>query len=138
MYQRTEVLGNLGNKVSLKKVKEQEVLNFSVAVNRSWKNKNTDEWEQVTTWYNCAVWGKYAPVVHGQIERAGGKGVVFVTGTLKEVQPNTFTRNDGTVGASYDLTVSEFRMASAGGSAGGSDTESDSDSGSSSSDEIPW
>ena len=43
---------------------------FSVAVNRRFKNKKTDEWDKRTTYIDCVAWGPQA----GHIMSHGKKG----------------------------------------------------------------
>lgn len=36
-----------------------QVINFSIPVNKSYKDKKTDEWVNVTKWVNCVWWCNY-------------------------------------------------------------------------------
>ncbi len=38
------------------------VTTFSIAVNESWKDKQTGETKERTEWINCEVWGKLAEI----------------------------------------------------------------------------
>jgi single-strand DNA-binding protein len=50
---------------------------FSVAVNRRFKNKKTDEWDKRTTYIDCVAWGPNA----AHVEQHGKKGAkVAMTG----------------------------------------------------------
>jgi len=50
---------------------------FSVAVNRRFKNKKTDEWDKRTTYIDCVAWGPNA----NHVEQHGKKGAkVALTG----------------------------------------------------------
>jgi len=81
------------------------VTQFSLASTRQWKQDGEDKKE--TIWVNITTWGKMAEncanLKKGQM--------VFVKGYLKP-DPNTgsprvYSRNDGTAGASYDVTAQE-------------------------------
>ena len=37
-----------------------KTVSCSIATTRSWKAKNSDEWEEETTWHNIVAWGKTA------------------------------------------------------------------------------
>lgn len=51
------IAGNVGNVKDLKTVGNDEVLNFSIAVDNG-KDKSGERRE--STWYDCALWGKRA------------------------------------------------------------------------------
>lgn len=55
--QTLTIAGNVGNVKDLKTVGNDEVLNFSIAVDNG-KDKNGEKRE--ATWYDCALWGKRA------------------------------------------------------------------------------
>lgn len=55
--QTLTIAGNVGNVKDLKTVGNDEVLNFSIAVDNG-KDKNGERRE--STWYDCALWGKRA------------------------------------------------------------------------------
>jgi single-strand DNA-binding protein len=48
--------GNLGKDAETKTVNNQQVVNFSIAVNEQWKDKNGAA-RQKTDWFNIEVWG---------------------------------------------------------------------------------
>ena len=54
---------------------------FGVAVNRSWRNQNTNEWEEATSFFNVVAWRQLAENVSATI----GKGSrVVVSGRLEQ------------------------------------------------------
>lgn len=54
------LMGNLGKDPALKFIPSgQAVCNFSIAMNRKWKD-NAGEWKEEVTWANIVVWGKSA------------------------------------------------------------------------------
>ena len=66
-------MGRVGSDPELKKVGENTVLEFSVADNVGFGDR------QVTNWYRCAIWGKRGTSLQPHIMK-GGK--LFVTGVL--------------------------------------------------------
>jgi single-strand DNA-binding protein len=54
---------------------------FGVAVNRSWRNQQTQEWEERTSFFNVVTWGNLAENVASSLQ----KGMrVLVTGRLEQ------------------------------------------------------
>ena len=52
------LLGNLGKDAEIKHTANgSQVANFSVATERSWKDKQSGEWKKESTWTNCVMWG---------------------------------------------------------------------------------
>jgi len=49
------LIGRLGKEPDVKRFGETEVANFSIATDRSWKDKN-GEWQAKTTWHNIVKW----------------------------------------------------------------------------------
>ena len=70
--QITHIAGNVGNVKDLKTVGNDEVLNFSIAVDNG-KDKQGEKRE--ATWYDCALWGKRAASLAPYITK-GSKLVV--------------------------------------------------------------
>jgi len=55
--------------------------NFGIAVNRSWRNQQTNEWEERTSFFNVVSWGNLADNVGSALK----KGMrVLVTGRLEQ------------------------------------------------------
>lgn len=59
---------------------------FSVACNRKWQNRQTNEWEESTSFFNVVVWNEQAENVCESVEK--GTRVV-VTGRLEQRQWET-------------------------------------------------
>ena len=69
------VTGNLTRDPDLRYAGERPVANFSVASNRSWKNKTTGDWEEETTYFACHCWGPLAENVAASLTK--GAAVVL-------------------------------------------------------------
>ena len=87
-------------------------MNFNVAHTEKYKDASGQQKER-TTWVECAYWSDRTAVA--PYLRKGTQ--VYVEGT-PEVR--TFTRNDGTFGASLTLRVSSVQLLGGGRSEGGS------------------
>jgi len=99
---KMQVIGNLGKDCVVNQVNGKNVINFTVAHTEKYRDSQGNNQEK-TTWVDCAYWTDrtaVAPYLQ--------KGTqVFVEGT-PEVR--SFTRNDGTAGASLSLRVREVQL----------------------------
>jgi len=91
--------GNLGGDAELKFAPSGDpVLNFSVADTLSRKNRDTNEWEEVsTTWWRVAFWGKQAETYLEHLKKGTR---VQVTGT---VHSREWTPDSGDKRLSFDV-----------------------------------
>ena len=99
---KMQVIGNLGKDCTVNTVNGKNVINFTVAHTEKYRDSQGNNQEK-TTWVDCAYWTDrtaLAPYLQK------GKQV-FVEGT-PEVR--SFTRNDGTAGASLSLRVREVQL----------------------------
>ncbi|HIE57466.1 MAG TPA: single-stranded DNA-binding protein [Anaerolineales bacterium] len=113
MYQKIIVAGNLGRDPEMRYTQSgQAVTNFSMATNRQYTASN-GELVKETTWFRVSAWGKLAETCN-QFLRRGSK--VLVEGRLNaDAQtggPRVYTRQDGSCGASFEITASTVRFLS--------------------------
>lgn len=99
---KMQVIGNLGKDCVVNTVNGKNVINFTVAHTEKYKDSQGAQQEK-TTWVDCAYWTDRTAISPYLIK---GKQV-FVEGT-PEVR--TFTRQDGTAGASLSLRVREVQL----------------------------
>ena len=99
---KMQVIGNLGRDCVVNTVNGKNVINFTVAHTEKYRDSQGNNQEK-TTWVDCAYWTDrtaIAPYLQ--------KGTqVFVEGA-PEVR--SYTRNDGTAGASLSLRVREVQL----------------------------
>jgi len=105
MYQKIIIVGNLGGDPEMRYMADgTAVTNFSVATNRRWTDRASGEPRDETTWFRVSVWGRQAETANEYLSRGRR---VLVEGRLQSDPqtggPRTFTRQDGTVGSSYEL-----------------------------------
>jgi single-strand DNA-binding protein len=103
MYQQITIVGNLGRDPELRYTPDgRPVTNFSVATNRKWNDAN-GELQKETAWYRVADFRTAEP----SSEYLSKGRQVMVTGRLRPDSatggPRVFTRQDGTVGAAYEV-----------------------------------
>jgi len=99
---KMQVIGNLGKDCTVNTVNGKNVINFTVAHTEKYRDSQGNNQEK-TTWVDCAYWTDKTAVAP-YLQK--GKQV-FVEGT-PEVR--SFTRNDGTAGASLSLRVREVQL----------------------------
>ncbi len=99
---KLQVIGRLGKDCVVNAVNGKNVINFTVAHSEKFKDSQGNNQER-TTWVDCAYWTDRTAVApyltKGQ--------QVYVEGT-PEVR--TFTRNDGTNGATLTIRVREVQL----------------------------
>ncbi len=121
MYQKVTVVGNLGRDPELRYTPNgTPVTNLSVATNNTYTNQQGEQVKE-TTWFRVSVFGKQAEACSQYLSK--GKQVL-VEGRLRPDpatgNPRTFTRQDGTVGAAYEITATIVKfIGSAGRGEGG-------------------
>ncbi|MEW5985949.1 MAG: single-stranded DNA-binding protein [Chloroflexota bacterium] len=112
MYQKIIVLGYLGGDPEMRYMADgQAVTNFSLATNRRWTDKASGQQQDETTWFRVSVWGKQAELANQYLSKGRQ---VLVEGRIrpdpKSGSPRLFTRQDGTVGASFEITADVIRF----------------------------
>ena len=111
MYNRIILAGNLGRDPELRYTPSgQAVTNLSVATNEVWTDQQGERQER-TIWWRVSVWGKQAEACSQYLSK--GKQVL-VEGRMKPDGdtgvPRVFQRQDGSHGASCDVTAQMVRF----------------------------
>ena len=111
MFQKIIIVGNLGGDPEMRYTPSgQAVTNFSVATNRQYTSSDGQKVKE-TVWFRVSAWNKQADACNNYL-RKGSK--VLVEGRLVPDSatggPRTFTRNDGTTGASFEINASTVRF----------------------------
>jgi single-strand DNA-binding protein len=111
MWHTLIIVGNLGRDPEMRYTPGgQAVTSFSVATSRQYTSSN-GQLVKETVWFRVSAWGKQAETCNQYLKK-GSK--VLVEGRLSPDQatggPKTFTRKDGTSGASYDVTANTVRF----------------------------
>ncbi|HEU4575197.1 MAG TPA: single-stranded DNA-binding protein [Chitinophagaceae bacterium] len=108
---KMQVIGNLGKDCIVNTVNGKNVINFTVAHTERYRDSQGNNQEK-TTWVDCAYWTDRTGISPYLTK---GKQV-YVEGT-PEVR--SFTRQDGTSGASLSLRVREVQLLGGRGENGG-------------------
>ena len=130
------IVGNLGRDPEMRYAPNgNAVTTLNVASNRQYTDSSGQKVKE-TTWFRVSVWGKQAENVNTYLQKGSS---VLVEGELRPDKetgnPRTFTRADGSVGASYEVNARIVRFLSTKSS--GSDTLSSSGS-NETGEEIPF
>jgi len=126
---KLQIIGNLGKDCVVNTVNGKNVINFTVAHTEKFRDSQGTNQER-TTWVDCAYWTDKTAISPYLTK---GKQV-FVEGN-PEVK--TFTRQDGTPGASLTLRVREIQLLGGRSDTGGSPVMSTEASATSSKSSIP-
>ena len=108
---KLQIIGNLGKDCVVNTVNGKNVINFTVAHTEKFRDSQGTNQER-TTWVDCAYWTDKTAISPYLTK---GKQV-FVEGN-PEVK--TFTRQDGTPGASLALRVRDIQLLGGRSDAGG-------------------
>ncbi|MFO7662160.1 MAG: single-stranded DNA-binding protein [Chloroflexota bacterium] len=124
MYQKITIVGRLGRDPEMRYMPDgTAVTSMNVATDRRWTDKNTGQPVQETTWFRVSVWGRQAESVNQYLNKGS---MVLVDGHIRPDPqtggPRLFTRQDGSMGASFEVTADNVRFLSSRGDSGASDT----------------
>lgn len=105
------IVGNLGRDPEMRYTPNgNAVTTINVASNRTF-NDASGQRQKVTTWFRVSVWGKQAESVNNYLQKGSQ---VLIEGELQPDRetgnPRTFTRNDGSTGASYEVRARTVRF----------------------------
>jgi single-strand DNA-binding protein len=112
------IVGNLGKDPEMRYAPNgNAVTSFSVASNRQYTDSSGQKVKE-TTWFRVSVWGKQAESTNTYLQKGSS---VLIEGELRSDKetgsPRTFTRSDGSTGASYEITARTVRFLTPKGSA---------------------
>lgn len=112
-FQTVVIAGNVGRDPEMRYTPSgQAVTSFSVAVNEAYTNNNGEKVKK-TIWFRVSAWGKQAETCNQYVKKGQ---MVLVEGRLTS-DPNTggpkiWTKQDGTAGASFEISASIVRFLS--------------------------
>jgi single-strand DNA-binding protein len=120
MYQSITIIGRLGRDPEMRYLPNgNPVTSFNVATDRVYNDPQGQRVSE-TTWFRVSVFGKSAETSNQFLSK--GK-MVLVEGRLrvdpKSGGPTTYTRQDGTVGANFELIANTVRFLSPKSEGGG-------------------
>jgi len=113
MYHTIIIVGNVGKDAEMRYTPAgQAVTSFSLATNRQYTSGNGEKVKEVI-WFRISTWGKTAEVCNEYVK----KGLsVLVEGRLTPDKttggPRVWTKQDGSSGASFEVTAQTIRFLS--------------------------
>lgn len=113
-YQKITIIGNCGSDPDMRYTdKGDPVCSLNVAANKTYFDPTSGQKVKETTWFRVATWGKLAENCDKFLQKGS---LVFIEGELRPDKetggPRLYTRQDGTVGASYEVTAHVVRFLS--------------------------
>ena len=133
--QKIQFIGNLGRAPEMRyreasrsgsgvdTANGKAVTNFSVAVNRKYTGSDGQQ-VKTTTWFRVSAWGRLAETCNQYLQKGSQ---VYVEGRLtvdpSTGGPKTFTRQDGTAGASFDVNAQQVEFLGGGSGNGANDAQ---------------
>lgn len=113
MYQSITVVGRLGRDPEMRYLPNGDpVTSFNIATDRVYNDRGGQKVKE-TTWFRVSVFGKQAETANQYLNK--GK-MVLVEGRLKPDPktggPATYTKQDGTMGTSFELVAQTVRFLS--------------------------
>jgi single-strand DNA-binding protein len=110
MFHKVILVGNLGRDPEMRYTPSgQAVTNLSVATNRRYTDSSGDTHEE-TVWFRVSVWGRQAEATNQYLSKGRQ---VLVEGRLvpdENGNPRTWTRQDGTTAASFEINAQTVRF----------------------------
>jgi single-strand DNA-binding protein len=106
VYHKIIIVGNLGRDPEMRYTADgTPVTSFSVATNRRWTNSDGSQGEE-TIWFRISAWRRLAETCNQYLSKGQ---MVLIEGNISPDRatggPRIWTRQDGTPGASYEITA---------------------------------
>ena len=105
MYHKITIVGHLGRDPEMRYTQDgTPVTNFSVATSRRWNRPDGTQVDE-TVWFRVSAWKRLAEICNEYLQKGR---LVLIEGRLRpddRGNPRVFTRNDGTAGASFEVTA---------------------------------
>ena len=113
MFHTIIIVGNVGKDPEMRYTPSgQAVTSFSLATSRQYNNQAGQQVKE-TIWFRITTWGKTAETC-SQYVKKGSKVLVEgrLTPDIATGGPKVYTRQDGTSGASYEVSAQTVRFLS--------------------------
>jgi single-strand DNA-binding protein len=111
MYHTVIIVGNLGRDPEMRySPSGQAVTSFNVATNRQYTGADGQQVKE-TTWFRVSVWGKQAEACSQYLKK--GRQVLIegrLTSDPTTGGPRIWNRQDGSPGASFEITAQTVRF----------------------------
>jgi len=110
-FNKVILMGNLTRDPELKTTTSgRSVCGFSLAVNRTWRNSEGEQQEDVS-YFDCTAWGKAGEIISQYMQKGRA---ILVSGRLNQRS----WEQDGNKRSKVDVVVEDFNFISDGGASG--------------------
>ncbi|MCP4544531.1 MAG: single-stranded DNA-binding protein [Chloroflexi bacterium] len=110
MYHKVIIAGYLGKDPEMRYTQDgTPVTNLSVATSRKWNRQDGTPVEE-TVWFRVSAWRRQAETCNEYLKKGSA---VLIEGNLQPGEngnPRTFTRNDGSTGASFEIRAETIKF----------------------------
>ena len=112
------LVGNLGKDPEVRRLNSGEpVVNLSIATSENWRDKQSGERREKTEWHRVVIFNENLAKVAEQYLKKGSK--VLIEGRLTPDKatggPRIWNKQDGSTGASFEVTAGTVRFLSSRG-----------------------
>lgn len=105
MLNRAQIIGRLGQDPEVRYMPSGEaVSNFSVATSEKWKDKQTGNSKEETTWHRVTAFGRQAEIVGEYLKRGS---LVFIEGKMTQ---RKYQDKDGSEKVSHEIRMQDMKM----------------------------
>ena len=116
------LVGNLGADPEVRRTQDgRPIVNLRVATSDTWRDKNTGERREKTEWHRVVIFSEGLAKIAEQYLKKGSK--VLIEGRLTPDKntggPRIWNKQDGSMGASFEVTAGTVRFLSSRGEIGG-------------------
>ncbi len=138
MAEKIILVGNLGRDPEMRYTPEgRAVTNINIATNRVWNDANGQQ-HKVTTWWRASAWGRVAEVINQYFKKGDP---IYIEGHMNPDAntggPRMFSRQDGSQGTTYEMTITGWSFISGAKSNGGGTEQPQSTPGADTESEAP-
>ena len=100
---KTQIIGHLGRDPEMKYTASgAAVVNFSVAVSKSWTDSSSGEKREKTTWFRCTAWNKLAEICNQYLAKGSR---VYIEG---EMESRKYTDKNDIEREVWELVVNDM------------------------------
>lgn len=103
MINKAILVGNIGKEPELKKIGETNYCAFTLATNKSYKDKN-GEWQTKTEWHNIVVWRNQAEYATNNFKKGN---TVYVEG---EITSRSWEDNQGNKRYTTEIVAEKVKL----------------------------
>lgn len=127
------LIGNLGKDPDMSYTPSgKAVTKFSLAVSRRWRDRESNEQRDETTWFNIVAWDRLAETCNSYLHK-GSK--VMIEGRMNS---RKYTDKEGVERTAWEVTASDMQMLDTKGASSGAGDSGAYRSGDTSPDDLPF